>query len=246
MGLLFRRSVRIDGSAGQKAGYAVLEEVGDHAGAQTASPVGEQAEHDAEDGDEEHGFPALIAVTGAESDALQDDSSCGGSREDGKLALQVASKNELFTKARGKSQEQVDRYFDRAARKHVASGLIGGGFEQVRQAVENESGDEEKDERDADVAKNSGGPRPSAANEFRDAQAATAETVPNEARHGPFENDADGVADQALVSIDSGQLRCAGADNRNRQQSRDDNHGVPGGRDGPIRGAGDGLYRGHG
>jgi len=50
--------------------HCVLHEVSDHAGAQAAAPLREQAERGAEDGDDQHEFPALITVTCAERDAL--------------------------------------------------------------------------------------------------------------------------------------------------------------------------------
>lgn len=50
----------------EEAAEAVLEEMRDHAGTQTAAPIGEQAEHHAEHGDDQHEFPALISVTRAE------------------------------------------------------------------------------------------------------------------------------------------------------------------------------------
>jgi len=56
---------------------AILHEVGDHAGTQAAAPVRKQSEEDAVHGDEQHEFPALISVTGAEGDALEYDSAGG-------------------------------------------------------------------------------------------------------------------------------------------------------------------------
>src|SRR5208282_1622091 len=60
-----------------KSAETILHEVGDHAGTQAAAPVRQQTEQTAIHGDEQHEFPALISVTGAEGDALEYDSAGG-------------------------------------------------------------------------------------------------------------------------------------------------------------------------
>jgi hypothetical protein len=68
--VILKKNWSVHQIAGQESAHCILHEVSDHAGAQATAPLREQAESGAEDGDAQHEFPALIAVRGAEGDAL--------------------------------------------------------------------------------------------------------------------------------------------------------------------------------
>ncbi len=159
----------------------------------------QQAKHDAKDSNHQHEFPALISMTGAERDALQRNPAGAGPGDGGELALQIAAEDEFFTEAGSKRQHQVKNDFNGTVRKHIADRLIGSGFQQVAHCVEDDQRDNQKSDRDGEIAKCLNGACPTPADQIADANATAAHAVPDEGYREPLHHHDENVAGGASM-----------------------------------------------
>ena len=85
--------------------------MGQHAGADIAAPLRQQADREPVHHDSDHSIDTLITVGDPEHDGLSQDREAGAAAKRCQLPLQIATKDDFFTDARAERQDcpQGDR-----------------------------------------------------------------------------------------------------------------------------------------
>lgn len=182
----------------EDAGDAVLKEVGDDARPQASAPDRERTEQAAVDGDDHDHLPALIGVREAEEDALDEGSDERAFRVGRELTLKIAAEDGLLTDAGGEGDEEVDGDLEGGVGEQRLQGrVVVGDAQKSAEEAEHDVGDDEEEEREADVAEDLPEVRGHFTEEAGEGNALDAETKPDEAEDEPLDDQDQQVACEA-------------------------------------------------
>ncbi len=87
--------------------------------------------------------------------------------------------------------------FNRPLRKEIADRLVRSGFEEVIESTQYAGRNDEKCDRNRNIANNVNRARPTAANQISHPNAALTRAEPNERYNSPFENDDNDITERA-------------------------------------------------
>jgi len=156
-----------------------MPSVRDHSGAETLAPPSQQTEHQTIDADQQHAGAAFVAVRRAEDDSREYNPSQRGARYAGKLLLQVAAKDDLFTESCRRTQTEPNQQLKRGCGNQEPQ-LTAHGLElatrieakQVTSDAENRDRSQPEAGGDQDIAQHGFNAVPASANELSQTYAA--------------------------------------------------------------------------
>ncbi len=126
--------------------------MGYHAGPETAPPLGQKPEQTAVHRDHSHKFWALISMPGAEGEGLQEQPGRRIAGPGGELLLQVSPEEYLFAETCSPAKKQINDGFRPPVREQTACHFTTVGVEEVRDAGEEDVGEDQKDDGKPEIA----------------------------------------------------------------------------------------------
>ena len=216
------------------SGKRIVPRMRDHAGPQTAATNGKKAKHRSIRGDGDHAADAFVAMRAAEEQRGCDHADPDVAADRSELLQKVTAKDKFLDEARGAAErdpnedleevlgrERDDGFLRRSEMKEAQQSCDGG---------EEGHGDDPEEQCDAEVERPLSGPAAAEAEDFAQRRAAQMEPPPDEQRQDPLPRKSDGVALDVAAS-EAGGLGLEAAKDGDSDEKRDEQGGVPPGRD---------------